>query len=59
MIDLNSHLENFKKVFKEVKYLNKLMNQDELETLLFDTYEGILEVAGTSTRPFTDFSKEN
>jgi hypothetical protein len=36
-----------------------LANCDETEQLLYEVYEGTLQIAGTSSRKFKDFTKEN
>lgn len=59
MLALNVHLEHFKQVFKELDDLKDLANCDDTEELLYKVYEGTLQIAGTSTRKFNDFTKEN
>ena len=59
MLALNVHLEHFKQVFEELDYLKKLAKCDDTEELLYVVYEGTLQIAGTSTRKFNDFTKEN
>ena len=59
MIAMNVYLEHFQQVYSELKYLKNIANHDKAEELLFETYEGTLQVAGTSTRKFKDFTKEN
>ena len=59
MLALNVHLEHFKQVFEELDYLKKLAKCDDTEELLYVVYEGTLQIAGTSTRKFKDFTKEN
>lgn len=56
MLAMDVHLEHFKKVFSELEYLKMLANCDETEQLLYDIYEGTLQIAGTSTRKFKDFT---
>lgn len=51
-------LIEFKKSYDDIKYLAKF-DQPEKEQFLYDTYEPILKIAGTSSRAFKNFTKEN
>jgi hypothetical protein len=40
-------------------YLNFLKDKDKHEDFVFEIYEPTLKLAGTSSRPFSNFTKEN
>ena len=52
-------LIDFQKTYEKVKYLCGIKEPQKQEQFLYEVYEPILKIAGTSFRPFTDFSQTN
>ena len=52
-------LIQFQKAYEKLKYLGSLKDVEKHETFLYEVYEPILKIAGTSCRPFTDFKQTN
>ena len=52
-------LIEFQKFFEKVKYLLNFQNEKENESLIYEIYEPLLKIAGTSSCPFTDFTQHN
>ena len=52
-------LIEFQKFYEKVKYLEIFKNTDFQEQFLYETYEPTMKIAGTSSRAFKDFTKEN
>ena len=52
-------LIEFEKFYEQVKYLKNLNDIDRQEQFFYEIYEPTLKIAGTSSRAFKDFSKEN
>lgn len=52
-------LLKFQSFYEKVKYLASFNEVNKHEHLLYEIYEPTLRLAGTSSQPFADFSKEN
>jgi hypothetical protein len=42
-----------------VKYLYHLEKEEEIEAFFYEIYSSVMKIAGTSFRPFTDFTQVN
>ena len=45
--------------YEKVKYFVNFQKIEVVEEFIFEVYEPILNIAATSSRPFTNFSQEN
>ena len=52
-------LIDFQKFYEQVKYLKGFDEAANHEQFLYEIYEPTLKIAGTSSRAFQDFTKEN
>lgn len=59
LFDKIPQLIQFQKFYEEVKYLSNLKDINLQEQFLYEMYEPTLKIAGTSSRAFKNFTKEN
>ena len=52
-------LIEYQKFYEQVKYLQSFNEVDNHEQFLYEIYEPTLKIAGTSSKTFNDFTKEN
>ena len=52
-------LIEFQKFFEKLRYLFNLQKEEEIEAFIYEIYEPVFKIAGTSSRPFTDFTQVN
>ena len=52
-------LIDFQKIYEQVKYLKGFNEAANHEQFLYEIYEPTLRIAGTSSRAFQNFTKEN
>jgi tRNA nucleotidyltransferase/poly(A) polymerase len=49
-------LIEFQNIFEQLRYLFKFNKEEEIEPFIYETYESVFKIAGTSSRPFTGFT---
>ena len=52
-------LIEFQKIYEKLKYLFNFQKEDEIEAFIYEIYESVFKIAGTSSRPFTGFTQVN
>ncbi len=52
-------LIELQKSYEKVKYFSHFQRKEVAEEFIFEVYEPILNIAATSSRPFTNFSQDN
>ncbi len=52
-------LIEFQKFFEKLRYLFNFKTEEEIEAFIYEIYEPVFKIAGTSSRPFTGFTQVN
>ena len=59
LLDRIPDLINYQKFYEKIKYLHHLEEENKHDLFIYEIYETSLQTAGTSLRPFSNFTAKN